>query len=296
MMNNSIVKQYSDYLKYEKGLSQNSVSSYLSDLQKLTKYLVKENKEFTNTTSKDIMGFLREENKKRISQRTRAREIASFNQFFNYLERKSLINANPMEDVERPKLEKTLPDYLTKKEIIKLFSSFNENDPLELRDKTMFELMYSSGLRISEAVFLKIQDVDVKEMFLTINGKGGRKRIVPYGEIAMKLMDKYISVVRPRLLRDVDNDYLFISRKGGNLNRKSAWRILRKKINLLKINKNVTPHTLRHSFATHLLQNNADIRSVQELLGHMDISTTQIYTHMASNELKKTHEQFHPRS
>lgn len=290
------MKQYSDYLKYEKGLSVNSISSYISDLQKLTRYLVKEKKEFTNTTSKDIMGFLREENKKKISQRTRAREIASFNQFFHYLESKAIIKENPMEEVERPKLEKVLPDYLTRKEIIKLFSSFNENDPLELRDKTMFELMYSSGLRISEAVNLKIQDVDIKNMFLTINGKGGRKRIVPYGEIAMKIMDKYLAEVRPRLLKDDNNDYLFISRKGGHLNRKSAWRILRKKLDQVHINKNITPHTLRHSFATHLLQNKADIRAVQELLGHMDISTTQIYTHMASNELKKTHEIYHPRS
>ncbi len=295
-MESKLLKKYTDYLKYEKGLSGNSISSYVSDLQKLTKFLLKENKDFSAATARDIQAFLREENMKKISQRTRAREIAAFNQFYRFLVNNDEIQINPIQDMERPKLEKILPDFLSRNEIKILFQSFNENDPLEFRDKTMFELMYSSGLRISEAVNLKIHDLDTKNGFITILGKGDKKRIVPYGEIANELLDKYIGVIRPQLLKDENNAYLFISRKGGHLDRKSAWRILKKKIEKLNILKNITPHTLRHSFATHMMQNNADIRSVQELLGHMDISTTQIYTHMASNETREAHKMYHPRS
>lgn len=294
--NEDLVKDFQLYLEMERGLSQNSIFSYLSDVQKLNRYLSKDEKNLIAITQNDIHNFLREETKKKLSSRTRARVIASLRQFYNYLETNKLISINPMENVESPRIERSLPDFLTHEEIQHLFSVFDESNILELRDKTMFEFLYSSGLRISEACSLKSRNVDVENMLLAIKGKGDRERLVPFGEVALRLLQKYLSESRPELLKNVTSEYLFISKKGSALSRKSAWRLLKKYIERAEIKKNITPHTLRHSFATHLLQNNADLRAVQELLGHIDISTTQIYTHLVSSELKEAHEKFHPRS
>jgi len=291
-----VVKDFQEYLEVERGLSHNSIFSYLSDVNKLDRFLSKEKKNIINSDPLDIQKFLREETKKKLSTRTRARVVASLRQFYNYLEQNRIIHKNPMENVETPKVEKTLPDFLTKEEIRQLFSVFNEHDSLEMRDKTMFELLYSSGLRISEGCALKMGDIDMENMLLNIMGKGGRERLVPFGEIAHELLIKYFEKHRKEILKETHTDFVFISRKGGALSRKSAWRLLKKYISRAKIQKNITPHTLRHSFATHLLQNNANLRAVQELLGHIDISTTQVYTHLASNELKKVHKKYHPRS
>ena len=291
-----IVKEFKDYLEVEKGLSPNSVFSYLSDLNKLDKFLSKEDKDIVSITKNEIQAFLREESVKQISNRTKARVIASLRQFYNYLEAQKFIQDNPMDKVESPKIERHLPDFLTVEEIQKLFTVFNKSNELEMRDLTMFEILYSSGLRISEACSLKISDLDMDNMLINVRGKGGRERLVPFGEIAGELLKEYISKVRDSIKGNRTSEYLFISKKGGPINRKSAWRLLKRYIERAGINKNITPHTLRHSFATHLLQNNADLRSVQELLGHIDISTTQIYTHVVSKELEKAHKTHHPRS
>lgn len=289
------LRDFQNYLQIEKGLSENSIFSYVSDLNKLNRFAQSHNRNLTSLTREDILNFLREEGLKKISNRTKARVIASLRQFYSYLEQNRVIEANPMEEVEPPKIERHLPDYLTVDEIKKLFSVFNENDILELRDKTLFELMYSAGLRISEACSLKMADLDLEQMQIRILGKGGKQRIVPFGDVAYELLKKYLSNSRPYIAVKA-SPYVFISKKGGPLNRKSAWRLLKRYISRAKIRKNITPHTLRHSFATHLLQNNADLRAVQELLGHMDISTTQIYTHLVAKDLRKTHKKYHPRS
>lgn len=292
----TIVRKFQQYLEVERGLSQNSISSYLSDLQKLDRFLGREEKDLDSIVKQDIQNFLKEETRKNLSSRTRARVIASLRQFYNYLSDKKIIGLNPMENIEAPKIEKTLPDYLTKDEIRQLFSVFDINNALELRDKTMFELLYSCGLRISEACNLKVDDVDLGSMLIRVTGKGDRERLVPYGEVAQSLLDRYINEYRNQIVHGLSLKYLFISKKGGALSRKSAWRLLKKYMERAGIQKNITPHTLRHSFATHLLQNNADLRSVQELLGHIDISTTQIYTHLAAKDIVEAHQQFHPRS
>ncbi|MES0490549.1 MAG: site-specific tyrosine recombinase XerD [Leptospirales bacterium] len=293
---NKIVKEFREYLEVERGLSENSIFSYLSDINKFDRFLNKEHKEFTEISRIEIQEFLREETKKQVSTRTKARVIASLRQFYNYLENLKLIDINPMDKVESPKIERQLPDYLTQDEIKKLFSVFVDSNPLEIRDLTMFELMYSAGLRISEACSLKTRDIDMDSLLINVIGKGGRERLVPFGEIAHEQLERYIKSERTEILGDRTSEYLFVSRKGGFLNRKSAWRLLKRYIDRADIKKHITPHTLRHSFATHLLQNNADLRAVQELLGHIDISTTQIYTHLVSDELKKAHKKFHPRS
>ena len=216
-------------------------------------------------------------------------------QFYKYLKDENKVEVNPAEKIQTPEVKKSLPDYLTLEEIEELFACIREDDPYELRDKAMFELLYSSGLRISEACNLKLEDVDLDNMFLTVRGKGGRERLVPFGEQSLMVLRKYLEKARDDILKNRFSDYLFISKKGDYLNRKSVWRLLKKYLARTEITKVVTPHTFRHSFATHLIENNADLRSVQELLGHIDISTTQIYTHLASRTLKEVHKKFHPR-
>lgn len=292
----NFVSNFKEYLSLERGLSENSIFSYISDVQKLEKFLTKEKKQLQAGSQKDIANFLREESRKKLSSRTRARVVASLRQFYGYLENRKLIETNPMQMIEAPKIEKALPDFLTQDEIRKLFTAFREENLLELRDKTMFEFLYSAGLRISEACMLLLPDVDRENQVLTIKGKGGRERLVPYGEVASRLLDQYIDKSRTEILNQYESEYVFVSKKGGALSRKSAWRLLKRYMKRAGIGRNITPHTLRHSFATHLLQNKADLRAVQELLGHMDIATTQIYTHLANNELKKTHQELHPRA
>jgi len=292
----NFIATFKEYLSLERGLSENSIFSYVSDVQKLERFLTREKKQLITSSEKDIANFLREESRKKLSSRTRARVVASLRQFYGYLENRNLIHGNPMLTIEAPKIEKALPDYLSQDEIVKLFSVFHDQNTLELRDKTMFEFLYSAGLRITEACTLLISDIDRENLILTIRGKGGRERLVPYGEVAGELLDRYLDGARKDILNQYQSDFVFISKKGSALSRKSAWRLLKRYMKRAGIGRNITPHTLRHSFATHLLQNKADLRSVQELLGHMDIATTQIYTHLAKNELKKTHTEFHSRA
>ena len=294
--NKNVLQEFQKYLEIERGLSQNSIFSYISDVSKLDRFLSKDKKNIIKSTQQDIANFLREETRKKRSNRTKARVIASLRQFYGYLLQNKLIIRNPMKDVNPPKIEKTLPDHLNKNEIRQLFSVFDEKNILELRDKTMFEFLYSSGLRISEACNLLLSDIDHKNMLLQIKGKGSRERLIPFGEIAKDLLEKYLKTARQEILKKKESDHVFVSKKGSSINRKSAWRLLKKYMKRAKINKNITPHTLRHSFATHLLENNVDLRSIQELLGHIDISTTQIYTHVAPIHLKKTHKEHHPRA
>jgi integrase/recombinase XerD len=237
-----------------------------------------------------------EKNNKKNSSRTLARSLAAIRQFYNFISDNVDMNIqNPTEKIETPHVEKTLPDYLTVNELDKLFSSISEEDCYELRDKTIFELLYSSGLRISEAVDLTIGDVDLANNFISVVGKGNKQRMVPMGKEAVRLINKYTQDSRPVIISNRESDYLFISKKGSQLNRKSVWRLLKNYVTRTEIQKNITPHTLRHSFATHLIENGADLRSVQELLGHMDISTTQVYTHMAKKHLQKLHKSYHPK-
>ena len=290
-----LIKEFQDYLLVEKGLSENSIFSYSYDLKKFQEYLGRQKKGFVEVRSDDITDFLSEQKRKKISSRSLARAVAALRQFYRYLKEEKQINENPADRIETPEVKKALPDYLTLEEIDELFATIREDDPYEVRDKAIFELLYSSGLRISEACNLKMEDLDLEGMFLTVRGKGGRERLVPFGETALKIIRTYLEQGREEILKKRFSDYLFISKKGDFLNRKSVWRLLKKYLSRTDIKKAVTPHTFRHSFATHLIENNADLRSVQELLGHIDISTTQIYTHLASRTLKEIHKKFHPR-
>lgn len=290
------INRFKRFLQTEKGLSQNSVYSYTYDLKKFNEYLASNNKNILAATQDDVQQFLKfEKIKKNNSSRTLARSLAAIRQFYNFLADQEVTFENPASKIESPHIEKSLPDFLTIKEVEKLFKSMPEDDVYGLRDKTIFELLYSSGLRISEAIELECRNVDFDNLFISVIGKGNKERIVPMNSEAKRLLLKYLNKSRGEILSDRESDYLFISKKGSKLNRKSVWRLLKNYVAGTKINKNITPHTLRHSFATHLLENGADLRSVQELLGHMDISTTQVYTHLAKEKLQKLHETFHPK-
>lgn len=290
-----LIKQFQDFLLVEKGLSENSIFSYTYDIKKFQNFLERNEKDFLIVETEDIANFLKEQKRKKISSRSLARAVAALRQFYKYLKEENKVENNPAEKIQTPEVKKSLPDYLTLEEIDELFTAIREDEPYELRDKSMFELLYSSGLRISEACNLKLEDVDLENMFLTVRGKGGRERLVPFGEKSLLILRKYLESARDDILKSRFSDYLFISKKGDYLNRKSVWRLLKKYLLRTNIRKVVTPHTFRHSFATHLIENNADLRSVQELLGHIDISTTQIYTHLASRTLKEVHKKYHPR-
>lgn len=291
-----IIQEFQDYLLVEKGLSENSIFSYTYDLKKFQKF-INDNKatELTDVKTDDITDFLQDQRSKKISNRSMARAVAALRQFYHYLKDEDKVANNPAADIRTPEIDRTLPEYLTLAEIDEFFAVISEQTPFELRDKAIFELLYSSGLRISEACLLLTSDIDFENLFLTIKGKGNRERLVPFGEHALRLLEKYNKDSREVLLKNKMSDYFFISKKGDSLNRKSVWRLLKKYLARTDITKTVTPHTFRHSFATHLIENNADLRSVQELLGHIDISTTQVYTHMVSRTLKEVHKKYHPR-
>lgn len=291
------IKRFKKFLQVEKGLSQNSIYSYTYDLKKFSEFLSQKEKDILDATQDDIQQFLKYEKiNKKNSSKTLARSLAAIRQFYNFISDTVDVQIqNPTEKIETPQVEKTLPDFLTVNELNRLFSSISEDDCYELRDKTIFELLYSSGLRISEAITLTTADVDFENAIVNVIGKGNKQRMVPIGKEALRLLSKYIKESRSAIIGSRESEYLFVSKKGSQLNRKSVWRLLKNYVARTEIQKNITPHTLRHSFATHLIENGADLRSVQELLGHMDISTTQIYTHMARKQLQKIHKNFHPR-
>ncbi len=290
------IKRFKRFLQIEKGLSPNSIYSYTYDLKKFCDFLSKDEKDILSATSEDIVRFLKfEKTKKHNSSRTLARSLAAIRQFYNFIADTNGNIENPTVRIETPLIEKTLPDFLTIAEVEKLLGSISENDIYELRDKSIFELLYSCGLRISEAVELTISDVDFDNKFIVVKGKGSKERIVPIGSEAIRLLSKYMKESRPQIIGNRVSIFLFISKKALKLNRKSVWRLLKGYVERTDITKNITPHTLRHSYATHLIENGADLRSVQELLGHVDISTTQVYTHLAKKKLKEIHKKYHPK-
>lgn len=291
--------EFQEFLIVEKNLSKNSIVAYTNDLKKFFLFLdkYKDKKNLIEVQFEDIMDFLKTDELKDISKRSIARMITTLRQFYYFLLIKGYVKKNPVEKIEIPKIEKHIPDYLTLEEIYKFFSVFDLSNIYEIRDKCIFEIMYSSGLRISEVCDLKLSDVDLNEMEIKVNGKGNKQRIVPFGEKSLSIIKHYLSQSRPYISKKLtkQNDYFFISKKGGKLDRKSVWKFLQKYVYKAGILRPVSPHTFRHSFATHMIQNNADLRMVQELLGHMDISTTQIYTHVDRKQLKEAHKKFHPR-
>jgi integrase/recombinase XerD len=295
-----LLKQFSNYILIEKGLSKNTASAYVSDIQSFEHYL-KENDigSFSEICRDDILFFLEDCSDNGMESSSIARRLASIKVFFKYLLLERIIKVDVTDVMNSPKLWRILPDFLSFDEIKKLLEVFSVNarDPLTIRNRAIIEVLYSCGLRVTEIVTLSLNDIKLDEGIICVFGKGNKERIVPLGQYAEKIIVKYLNKARPELLKDKENEStVFLSVNSNPLDRERIWGIIKEAAKMAGINKNIHPHTLRHSFASHLLENGADLRVIQEMLGHADISTTQIYTHVDRNRLKSVLNNFHPRS
>lgn len=283
------ISKYIDYLKYERKLSDNTLKSYSNDLKDLDIYFYGE---LLDLKYEDMVKYFKSLNK--LSARSLNHHITVVSSFYNFLTYEEVIDSNPCTNILTPKLPQKLPNYLTEDEVNRLLN-INLITPYDYRNKAMFEMIYATGLRISELCNLKLNDIDLHNCFVRVLGKGKKERIVPIGDVAIKYLDIYIKKYRGIILKDEISDYLFISNSLKNISRQGFFKILKKECKRCGINKNVSPHVLRHSFATHLLAHGADLRIIQELLGHEDISTTQIYAHLVNEKLKDDYK-YHPRN
>ncbi|MBU1113373.1 MAG: site-specific tyrosine recombinase XerD [Candidatus Omnitrophica bacterium] len=290
------LEAFTDYLRVEKGLSVNSLSAYGQDLRKyrqaLKKLGIEDPKKITRKTITDFLFSLR----KGMSVRSISRFLSTIKSFHKFLLREKIVSEDPSDLIELPKVDKKIPDFLSIDEVGKILKSPNLKKNQGQRDRAIIELMYATGLRVSELVGLKQSDLNLDVGFIKCKGKGSKERIVPLGKIAQHFLEKYILVARPKLSGKRSSSYIFLAQGGRSLSRQSVWKMIKYQVRQSGIKKRVSPHTLRHSFATHLLERGADLRSVQEMLGHASISTTQIYTHVNQTRLKKIHHQFHPRA
>jgi integrase/recombinase XerD len=293
----SYVNEFINYLAVERGLAQNTLESYGRDLRQFNTFLQNSQLDFIRNSNRDtILSYLNSLQVKGRAVSTISRNLAAIKSFYQYLVREHHIEKDPAVNLESPKLEKKLPKILTITEVEELLKQPNAFQPTGLRDKAMLELLYATGIRVSELISLNISDVNLDMGYIKCYGKGAKERIVPLGSIAAKCVQEYIGKGRPKLVRTYEEPSLFVNHHGNRLTRQGFWKIIKKYALEASITKEITPHTLRHSFATHLLENGADLRSVQEMLGHADISTTQIYTHVTKNRLKEVYDKTHPRA
>lgn len=285
---NENLENYRNYLKYERAYSDNTVGAYMSDLNKYEEFL---KKDILESDTEDLEKYLKYI--KNLESTTVAHKITSIKSYFNYNIKRGIVSVNPADKVSRPKLTKHLPEYLTEEEVGKLLD-VEVKSPYDYRNKTILELLYSSGIRISELVNIKTPNYDSEECLIRIMGKGSKERIVPLGDYAVNIMNDYMNNYRP-LINKKHTDYVFINNRGDKISRQFIFKVIKKEALKKGIKKDISPHTLRHTFATHLLKNGADLRIIQELLGHENISTTQIYTHVTNNKLKSDYETYFPK-
>lgn len=290
---------YLHFLRVERQYSENTLSSYRRDLQDYVEHLHKEQQvEHLNAVERaNILLYLEHLKQNGKSSRTIARHISSIRSFHQFLLREKITDYDPTVHIDMPQIEKTLPKVLSIAEIEALLQAPNQSKPQGIRDVAMIELLYGTGMRISECVELNLEDVHLSMGFVRIFGKGGKERIVPLGKSALIACERYLEKARHELQGNyMKTDAFFINRRGKRLTRQGCWKILKQHALAANIKKEMTPHILRHSFATHLIENGADLRAVQEMLGHADISTTQIYTHISKTRLSEVYKQFHPRA
>ncbi|UCD81247.1 MAG: site-specific tyrosine recombinase XerD [Desulfobacterales bacterium] len=290
------VDQYLNYLLIEKGLSRTTLESYSSDIARFQIFL-REN-DISRLSEDDtplILKHLIALRNAGLGARSRARHLVSIRGLYRFAVREKVLKHDPSRLVDLPKTSLKLPDVLSVGEISQLLEAPDTGKPLGLRDSAMLELLYAAGLRVSELINLKLQDVNLEAGFVRVFGKGSKERLVPIGLTAKGKVASYLEKSRKILLKNRVSPYLFVARAARPITRQGFWKLLRRYAVEAKLNKKVTPHSLRHSFASHLLEGGADLRAVQVMLGHVDISTTQIYTHVARQQLKELHERFHPR-
>ena len=291
-----ILDAFIDNIWIEKGLSQNTLDSYRSDLEQFSSWLKKNNLTYIKTSKKEILTYLSFLFQKGLGSKTVARKLSSLKSFFRYLVFKSIISNDPSSEVETPKLLKSIPKSISEKEVEALLAAPDEKTDIGLRDKTMIETLYSCGLRISELTNLELLNLNLRQGVIRVVGKGQKERLVPMGDQLIGLLELYISSSRKNLLNKRHSDFLFLSTRGQRMTRQSFWHRIKHYCLASGFEPDkISPHVLRHAFATHLLNNGADLRVVQLLLGHSDLNTTQIYTEVARQRLKRLHTEHHPR-
>ena len=291
-----LLDQFLHYLVVEKGLSQNTIEAYSRGLVRFVDHLKRKRIQDVRDVGKvDVQGFLLSLRKKNLNTKSVVRDLSAIRSFFRFLIQEGILETNPVEDLESPKVAKTLPEILSLKEIEQILEQPNLQTPLGMRDRAMLEMLYATGMRVSELTHLPTHQVNLEGGFVLLYGKGSKERIVPLGSEAMRWIALYLKGARGALSKGKESAFLFINRSGKEMSRQRFWRNLKDYAKKAGLHKRISPHLLRHSFASHLLERGADLRSVQMMLGHVDISTTQIYTHVTGEKLKKVHKQYHPR-
>ena len=288
-MIDDLINEFCTYLLIDKNYSKNTIDAYRNDLEMFNRF---ENKNINNIDDSDIKNYLKYLKDNKHNERSIARNTSSLRSFYKFLIINKRVKTNPMENITSIKLSKKLPDVLTIDEINKILD-IKITDNYSIRNKAMLELIYAAGLRVSELINLKTYDIDIEENIVRTIGKGSKERIIPIGEYATNALNSYLSI-RYTFLKKEINDYLFLNNHGKKMTRQGFFKIIKKLARDKSIKKDISPHTLRHSFATHMINNGADLRTIQELLGHSDISTTQIYTHITNEELKNNYKEYHP--
>ena len=291
-----LVDQYINYLILEKGLSENTIESYSRDISRYVEYLKQKRvKQISDADTPLILTYLISLRDGGLKARSTARHLVTLRGFYRYLVQEKIVKYDPARLLDLPKSGLKLPDVLSVSEIKLLLGTPDTQTPLGLRNVAMIELLYAAGLRVSELVNLKFLDINTEAGFVRVIGKGSKERIVPIGNYAKNIIDRYVKTARSLLLKGDVSHYMFVARAGKPMTRQGFWKLLKQYALQAGIAKKITPHSFRHSFASHLLEGGADLRAVQVMLGHTDISTTQIYTHVAREHLKQMHEKYHPR-
>ncbi|MDF7682624.1 site-specific tyrosine recombinase XerD [Lactobacillus sp. ESL0679] len=294
-------EQVEDYLRYsqvERGLSANTITAYRQDLTEFLAFLTNENLTAWPTKALDIDAFLAQQRDLNKATSSISRMISSLRKFYQWLARQNIQKLNPMLEIDPPKKEQRLPVALTVDEVERLLDQPDVHQKLGLRDRALLETLYATGIRVSELINLKFDDLHEELKLLKVFGKGSKERLIPISPVAISWIESYQTKVREPLLLKVGkaSDYIFLNNRGGSLTRQAVWQIIKRYCRMAVITKDVTPHTLRHTFATHLLENGADLRVVQEILGHSDISTTQIYTNLSQKHILQVYAKAHPRT
>lgn len=290
-----LVDQFLDAIWMERGLSANTLGAYRADLMTLLRGLSENKVQIEQAEKADLLEFIARRVDAGAKPRSTARQLSSFRRFFRYIMREGLRDTDPTADIEMPRIGRSLPKSLTEDEVDELLKAPNTDEPLGHRDRAMLELLYATGLRVSELINLKQSQVNFNQGVLRIIGKGDRERLIPLGEESQRWLKDFIDGPRMEILLERQTDYLFPTRRGDRMTRQAFWHIIKRYAQKAGIDKKLSPHSLRHAFATHLLNRGADLRVVQLLLGHSDLSTTQIYTHVARERLKDLHSRHHPR-
>ena len=292
-----LIDQFLDHVTLECGLSDNTRKAYKADLNGFVGYLgIRKIRSFNKVSRRDVLDYLTREKERGLSVSSISRRLVTIKIFFRYLQEESLLDKNVAEVMDSPKLWQLLPSTLSPKEVERLIGFPKGKDRYALRDRALLEMLYATGLRVSELTSLKLDDVHFEAGYVRCMGKGSKVRVVPFGQTALRSLEEYLERSRPSFQKDPSDRHVFLTYRGKSFTRKGIWKLIRGYAKRSGITKTVSPHTLRHSFASHLLANDAPLRVIQEMLGHADIATTQIYTHVDQGRLKAVHAKYHPRS